>query len=284
MPGNAALAIDGPRDRLGTMIDPVRRLPPPVGAFLAAFLLIWHSADSLAQGLSLPHAPLKIALIQGSGDEAGLHIQLSPGWKFYWRTPGEGGVPAQFDWTGSENLKQVDVAWPAPKRILLGNTEIYGYGGEVVLPLHVERQQAGVPYTLDLKLEYGVCKDICILRNDRLHLSENASSNDNLILLAKWRARVPQPAAQVGLQLVSHRLKADRLVVSFESQVPLRSPDLFVEGASESWFGRPTVTMSENGREMRFDVPATYPPEKARQPLRLTLVDPALQAELVLPP
>jgi predicted AlkP superfamily phosphohydrolase/phosphomutase len=42
--------------------------------------------------------------------------------------------------------------------------------------------------------------------------------------------------------------------------------------------------MAENGRQLRFDLPATYPPDKIRQPLRLTLVAPGLQAELVLPP
>jgi suppressor for copper-sensitivity B len=267
------------------MIDTIRRLPLPVGAVLAVFLLIWPRADSQAQVQPPPHAPLKIALIQGGGDEAGLHIQLSPGWKFYWRTPGEGGVPAQFDWSASQNVARVDVAWPAPKRILLGRTEIYGYGGEVVLPLHVERKQAGLPYDLDLAAEYGVCKDICILRNDRLQLrSEVLPPRDNLILLARWRARVPQPAAQAGLQLVSHRLKPDRLVVTLESQIPLQNPDLFVEGGSESWFGRPVVTAGANGQELRFDLPANTPPGKVGQPLRLTLVDPALQAELVLPP
>ena len=69
--------------------------------------------------------------------------------------------------------------------------------GELVLPLRVERQDAGAPYGLDLMLDYGVCKDICILRNDRLLLrSQDAPATENLLLLAKWRARVPQPAAQ----------------------------------------------------------------------------------------
>lgn len=267
------------------MIDALRNLSLRAGAFIAAFLLIWPVASSWAQALQPPHAPVKIALIQGSGDEAGLQIQLAPGWKFYWRTPGEGGVPAQFDWTASSNVTRVDLAWPAPRRILLGQTEIYGYGGEVVLPLQVERKQAGEPYILDLALEYGVCKDICILRNDRLQLrSQDTPGSDNLILIAKWRARVPQPAAQAGLQLVWHRLKSDRLIVTLESQIPLQNADLFVEGSSDSWFGRPVVKATENGRQWRFDLPATYPPDKVRQPLRLTLAAPALQAELVLPP
>jgi suppressor for copper-sensitivity B len=228
---------------------------------------------------------MKIALIQGSGDEAGLHVQLGPGWKFYWRTPGEGGVPAQFDWAGSRNVMRVDVAWPAPQRIPLGKSEIYGYVDEVVLPLRVERRDANSDYALDLAIEYGVCKDICILRSDRLLLrTQETAPVPNLVLLAKWQAKVPQPAAQAGLQLVSHRLKPDRLVVVLQSQLALQNPDLFVEGAPESWFGRPVISMGAQGREVRFDLAASYPAAKAGQPLRLTLVDPVLQAELVLPP
>jgi suppressor for copper-sensitivity B len=267
------------------MIDTNHRPGSLAGVFIAAFLAVWPGMSVRAQTPPLQALPIKIALIQGSEDEAGLRIQLSPGWKFYWRTPGEGGVPAQFDWTSSRNVARVDVAWPAPKRILIGKTEIYGYGGEVVLPLRVERQDAGRPYGLDLMLEYGVCKDICILRNDRLLLrSQETPVTENLLLIAKWRARVPQPAAQAGLQLVSHRLKPDRLIVTLQSHTPLHDPDLFVEGSSDSWFGRPDINLHANRQEIRFDLPASYPPDKANQPLRLTLVDRGLQAELVLPP
>lgn len=262
-----------------------RRAASLAGVLIAVFLALCPVTVP-AQGLQLPHVPIRLALIQGSGDEAGLQIHLGPGWKFYWRTPGEGGVPAQFDWTGSRNVTRVEVAWPAPQRIPLGKADIHGYTDEVVLPLRVERQNADQPYGLDLAMEYGVCKDICILRNDRLLLrsQDGLPPGTNLIQIAKWRAKVPQPAAQAGIQLVSHRLKPDRLVVVLQSQVPLLQPDLFVEGAPESWYGRPQVSSHADGREIRFDLPATYPPGKADQPLRLTLVDPTLQAELVLPP
>lgn len=267
------------------MNNAIRRPGSLAGRIVAVFMAVCPVVAAASQNPPLQNVPMKIALIQGSGDEAGLHIQLSPGWKFYWRTPGEGGVPAQFDWTASRNVTRVDVSWPAPRRIAIGKTEIYGYGGEVVLPLRVERREADDPYGLDLMLEYGVCKDICILRNDRLLLrSQDAPATENLLLLAKWRARVPQPAAQAGLQLASHRLKPDRLVVTLQSQIPLHDPDLFVEGTPDSWFGRPLVELGANGQEVRFDFPAGYPPDKASQPLRLTLVDRALQAELVLPP
>ena len=37
-------------------------------------------------------------------------VKLRPGWKTYWRYPGDSGVPPQFDFSGSENLKKADGA------------------------------------------------------------------------------------------------------------------------------------------------------------------------------
>ena len=41
---------------------------------------------------------------------------MQPGWKTYWRYPGDSGVPPRFDFSGSENLKDAKVLCPAPQR------------------------------------------------------------------------------------------------------------------------------------------------------------------------
>ncbi len=73
----------------------------------------------------------------GSGKtvEAGLEIRLAPGWHAYWRTPGDAGVPPSIDWSGSENLAQADIAWPAPARYSLQGFETAAYRDHVVLPI-----------------------------------------------------------------------------------------------------------------------------------------------------
>ena len=53
----------------------------------------------------------------GSGPLAFIEIALTPGWKTYWRTPGDaGGLPPAFDWSKSTNLAAAKVAFPAPQR------------------------------------------------------------------------------------------------------------------------------------------------------------------------
>ena len=64
------------------------------------------------------HSALR--LLAGSRSGAvllgGVSIQLQPGWKTYWRTPGDSGVPPRFDFTKSDNVEAVTVLWPAPMK------------------------------------------------------------------------------------------------------------------------------------------------------------------------
>ena len=60
-----------------------------------------------------------------SGDRvlrAGVEIKLQPGWKTYWRYPGDSGVPPVFDFSASENVKTVTVLYPTPMRFPDGAT------------------------------------------------------------------------------------------------------------------------------------------------------------------
>src|SRR5690349_23436369 len=69
---------------------------------------------------------------------AGIEIRLDPGWLTYWRDPGDSGAPPTFDFSGSENVKSVNVLWPAPERIPDGaGGNSIGYRSHVILPLHV---------------------------------------------------------------------------------------------------------------------------------------------------
>src|SRR6187397_1512976 len=49
---------------------------------------------------------------QGGALRAGIEIKLQPGWKTYWRYPGDSGVPPSFSFAGSENLASAEVLFP----------------------------------------------------------------------------------------------------------------------------------------------------------------------------
>lgn len=93
---------------------------------------------------------------------AAIEIKLAPGWKTYWRAPGDAGIPPRFDWGKSSNLSKVSVIWPTPEVMDQSGFQVIGYGGKLVLPLHVHPKSRARDVNLKGEIEIGVCKDICL--------------------------------------------------------------------------------------------------------------------------
>lgn len=93
---------------------------------------------------------------------AGLAIRLAPGWKTYWRAPGEGGIPPRFNWSGSTNLASVEVHYPVPKVMDQLGIPVIGYDSDVVFPLIVTARDRRQPVTIRAEIELGVCEEVCI--------------------------------------------------------------------------------------------------------------------------
>src|SRR5436305_13449123 len=108
-----------------------------------------------------------VRLLAGSRSGAvllgGIAFQLQPGWKTYWRTPGDSGVPPRFDFSRSDNIEAVTVLWPGPMKFDdgAGGTSL-GYKHQVVLPLRIVARNADKPVTLRAEINYAVCEKLCI--------------------------------------------------------------------------------------------------------------------------
>ena len=93
----------------------------------------------------------------------GLEFKLEPGWKIYWRQPGDSGMPPTLDYKDSVNLKSIEFNWPIPiKEYEAANLLTNIYKGEVIIPLEVTVNDHNKPLNLKAKLNFQVCKDICI--------------------------------------------------------------------------------------------------------------------------
>src|SRR5215831_20578921 len=108
-----------------------------------------------------------VRLLAGSRSGAvllgGVAFQLQPGWKTYWRTPGDSGVPPRFDFSKSDNVEAVTVLWPAPQKFDDGAAGYsLGYHDQVVLPLRIVAKAADKPVMLHAEINYAVCEKICI--------------------------------------------------------------------------------------------------------------------------
>ena len=91
-----------------------------------------------------------------------LHLTLAPGWKTYWRSPGEAGIPPSFDWSGSENLRAVRFHWPRPQVFELNGMRTVGYHDQLTLPIEVTPADPALPIRLKGSVDLGVCSDICL--------------------------------------------------------------------------------------------------------------------------
>jgi DsbC/DsbD-like thiol-disulfide interchange protein len=101
--------------------------------------------------------------IQEDGSRmAALRLTLEPGWKTYWRAPGDAGIPPQFDWSASRNLGAVSIEWPAPKVFDQSGLRSIGYEDTLVLPLRIEPATAGAPVRVRAEMQLGVCSDVCV--------------------------------------------------------------------------------------------------------------------------
>ncbi|WP_108258694.1 protein-disulfide reductase DsbD domain-containing protein [Mangrovicoccus ximenensis] len=96
---------------------------------------------------------------------AGLRIQVADGWKTYWRSPGDVGIPPRFDWSASENLKAVRLHWPRPQVFETFGQRTLGYSGEVVLPVELFPADPAKPVSVAGMAELGLCRDICVAVN-----------------------------------------------------------------------------------------------------------------------
>ncbi len=233
-----------------TGLDRLRRTAAPRAIGLWATLLIAASPATAADDASRwdGDARSAVRLIAGSAPagktaplRAGIEIRLKPGWHTYWRYPGDAGVPPRFDFGGSQNVKAVEVLWPAPQRIAEESLVAIGYTGDVTLPLAVLPQNAAKPVVLRLKLDYAVCEKLCVPAEGKseLVLAGGPSSHDTA--LAAATARVPQKAAlgqgpTVAIKSVRREDGAARPRIVVDVAAPSgTSVTLFAEGPAPDW-------------------------------------------------
>ncbi len=211
-----------------------------------------------------------IRLIAGSNQQgatplrAGVEIKMQPGWKTYWRYPGDSGVPPRFDFSGSENLAAAKVLYPAPHLFTDESGNSLGYKDGVTFPLLVTPKEKGKPVTLHLKLDYAICAKLCVPAQGNAELALAAGPSAQDAALSEAEARVPRTvtAAQAGLT-VRRVNDAAKPLVTIDLKAPPGVPvDIFVEGPTPEWalpIPKPAPGAPEGHRQFGFDLDGLPP-------------------------
>ena len=256
--------------------------------FAAVGLMARAQADNgpASQLFRTPQSTAEIvSAVEGAGDLAtiplALHIVLQPGWKTYWRSPGDAGYPPQIDVSGSSNVVRADLMWPVPHRFQLFGLQTFGYGEEVAFPLMVTPAKAGQPILLNAKIRYLVCEQVCVPQESTLALdlpSGAATPSSFAPLVSRFASLVPKGGERLGWSMGQVAIdQQSQLVIDVKSASEvLTAPDVIVEGAPDFYFGPPKVELSADRHAARLFVPVerlNSGPEVSASDLTLTLFD-----------
>ena len=172
---------------------------------------------------------------RGTVRRAGIEIRLAPGWKTYWRYPGDSGIPPRFDFSHSKNVKSVTVRYPAPHRLTDESGTSIGYKHGVVFPLDIVVQNAAQPVMLAVKADYAVCEKVCIPAEGKAELNLTGRPGAQDGWLKQNDALVPV-AAQIGeggtLAVRSVTRENKRILVDVAAPGAI---ELFAEGPAADW-------------------------------------------------
>ncbi len=235
---------------------------------------------------------------QGTTVPLGLDVQMAPEWHTYWRSPGMAGLPPQIDWqnktdgTGSTNLKNATLEYPAPKRYTAYGLETVGYRDHILFPITAELETPGQPLVLDGTLNLLVCSATCVPKTFQLKLTvpEGKSSEaPEAKLIQEYHNQLPTDATQSGLLVQSMLNDGSYLIVAIQSRDNLTSPDIFVENEKDISFSAPVVTVAPDQHSATFKIkPEDILPEGttlANMKLTFTIVNDghALEQKVVVP-
>lgn len=275
--------------------SPIARALPALALF--CFPLSAHADD--AGGGWIEAFNTKVRLVaageQPVGGEtvlmAGIHLKMAPGWKTYWRVPGDAGLPPSFAWSESSNLESARVMWPGPERFKDSAGTSVGYHDEIVFPVAVKPAKAGAPVKLALDFDFAVCKDICAPANVKLSLDmspDGGHDPDDAALVERYLTLVPREAADAeggpSITAMKMQLAGPEPHITVDAKFPADSErtDLFIEGPEEVFVPLPErVEKLPDGERYKVDLRKGGDPAglKGRN-LTITLISPGQSREM----
>jgi DsbC/DsbD-like thiol-disulfide interchange protein len=216
---------------------------------------------------------------------AGVRIALAPGWKTYWRAPGEGGVPTEIRLSGAHDITGMTIHWPRPDVFFANGMRSIGYHDVVVLPLEFTLSDTGaVP--VDAWVDLGVCLDICMPVTVDIQ-GVLPVQTDRVAEISRALSDRPLTATEAGAGRATCAVSpiADGLRVSVQVSLPPTGQDetLVLEHIHPDIWVSEAVTRREGGvLRATADV---LPPQRGpfglnRADLRITVIGSQMAVEL----
>ncbi len=188
---------------------------------------------------------------------AGVEIILQDGWKTYWRAPGGNGIPPQFDFSRSENLKSASVGFPNPTIFSTFGVESIGYSGRVLFPIHIVPEDPAKPVSLNIDLAYGVCEEICIPVSAALTAVLHPGSSSGSDEIREAMTALPMTRDEAGILRVVCEVTVDgssgevAARIEFANLISGTPRAVFETGSEEIWVGTPSQVIEPQSVTLR---------------------------------
>jgi len=190
---------------------------------------------------------------------AAARIRLKDGWKTYWRAPGGNGIPPQFRWTGSKNIKAVAFHWPEPKIFFRNGLRTIGYKHELVLPIEFQPKDRASDMTVAGQIDFGVCSDVCIPASATFSVRLPRSSPSHQSTIQKALRARPLSANKGGVASASCKITAikdgfriaasivmtKRPVADILTVIEFANPEVWVESGATTVAGNTILTTAD---------------------------------------
>lgn len=245
---------------------------------ISVMLAVALAGPVAAAAADLPPGLVSAELLPGTAAPDGtvmtaLSLKLAPGWKTYWRSPGDTGVPPEFDWSGAPNVATATPRWPTPEIIDSDGDRTLGYHEALVLPIQLTLAQPGQPVEGRLAVNLGLCLNICVPA--RLELAAPGGQSATLDpRITAALDRVPQPGTGTGTVSCKVSEIEDGLrVAATVAAAGTQAAAMEVDGPG-MWVSQPELTSGGGNVTATADVvgPSGKPFVMDPAALRLTLI------------
>ncbi|HFK5733435.1 TPA: protein-disulfide reductase DsbD domain-containing protein [Enterobacter sichuanensis] len=222
------------------------------------FVFLWLSCIGIAHAadtgwLASPqndHARIRFQVEREQNHIKGLlTVELKPGWKTYWRSPGEGGVAPKISWPDGVTDSW---SWPVPSRFDISGMTTQGYHDKVTIPITLDGVRGD---TLDGTLTLSTCSNVCLLTDYPLHLDFTQPVDEGFRNAFAQAMRAVPGTSGVSADL-SAWLSDGNLVVTGTTDGKWDNPGIFFDPLEGDILpGEPVI--KHDGNTLRVTVPVT---------------------------
>ena len=170
-----------------------------------------------------------------------LEVITNPGWKIYWRYPGDSGLPTEINFNNSSNLNSFQIFWPAPFRFSTFGIDTFGYEGQIIFPINVIPEIVNEMINLNTQISLLACNEICIPFQEEISLQipkTTSRPNINTRVRAQFLSLVPRKIPSDKYSFGEVLLTKDGILLK-NPKFPNKDFDIFVENDNGINFGKP---------------------------------------------